>query len=125
MAWEEVGNTDGEQFNFDEPGKELVGTLVDISDEIPGDYGMFKIAVFEVEGEDENQKVLLGKVLRDKFEKARGNVGDLYKIVYEEKKQSKSNKSRSYNDWSIYIDRQKPKAAVSKKSDAWDSDEAF
>lgn len=116
MSWEEVGTDDGEQFKFTEPGQELTGKLLEVSNDIEGDNGTFRIWKFEVDGKDEPQKILVSGVLEDKLSRARGNVGDLFKVVFEGKKKSK--KGREYNNWSVYIDRQ-------TKESSWDDDAPF
>jgi len=117
MGYTEVGNTDGVQFNFDAPGVELEGAVVELTDEIDGEYGTYRFLIVAREGE-ENAKVLAGSVLKDKIVKADPNPGDLMKIVFNGLKKSKANPSRSYNDWSVFIDRKSPKTN-------WDEKDAF
>lgn len=122
MAYEKVTSEskypDAVQFKFEAPGDEVEGVLLEKSDDIDGDFGTYQLWTLQSEEDDVIRKVLLGGVLRDKASRADGKVGDAFKFVFKGKVQSKTNKTRLYNDYDVFIDRRSP------KSD-WDDKEAF
>lgn len=115
MAYENV-DVNGEQFNFEEAGDTLEGNLVELSDQIDGEFGPYRFLT--VENDDGVWKIIVSGILESKVLKSDANVGDLLLIKFEGLKKSKTNPSRSYKNWTVMIDRQSPKTD-------WDSKEAF
>jgi len=104
MAFEEVGSAGGDPFPFDKAGDALEGSYVDKTDEIEGEHGLYRIWSFDVEGD--TRTFIAGE-----------GSGDLGRVEFLGLQKAKKS-GREYKNWSVQIDRQKPKTN-------WDDKAAF
>ena len=117
MAFEEVGSAGGDPFPFDKAGDALEGSYVDKTDEIEGEHGLYRIWSFDVEGDTRTFIAGEGSILEGKLLKADFSVGDLGRVEFLGLQKAKKS-GREYKNWSVQIDRQKPKTN-------WDDKAAF
>lgn len=87
------------QFKFEAPGQAVEGKILDISEPINGDFGVYRLVVVEEDG-GAQKKLLLGSVGLDKFNRSGAQVGGRLGVRFEGKRPTKDGK-RSYNDWTV------------------------
>lgn len=92
---------DGDNYKFEAPGDVVEGEVLEVSPELTGDYGVYKILTIRDENFERPQRVLAGSVLLDKIEKAGVSAGGTVAIRFDGMKQSVKNKSRSYKNWTV------------------------
>jgi hypothetical protein len=87
------------QADFSVPGTIYEGHVVEITDDIEGDFGIYRLVFLQTA--TDKISFIAGSVLLDKLKKADPKPGDQLGIRFEGLVKSKKNSGRSYKDWTL------------------------